>query len=123
MNYREPLPNDCPPPEASEIADPRIVFRLVRLDPPTLDDFRSQRDEQPTASFRLSECQARGLSVFAVQGDCQLAAKLPKFRGRLVCRVNLRVGSGFIQQTNRPSHHTWWPFANYDILSQCEVAT
>jgi len=20
-----------------------------------------------------------------------------------------------------PSHHTWWPFANFDILANCEV--
>ena len=43
MNHREPLPEDCPPGEAEEISVPFTVYRLVRNDPPTDDDFRSQK--------------------------------------------------------------------------------
>jgi hypothetical protein len=121
MSYREPLPEGCPPDAAEEIGAPREVFRLVRTKPPTLDDFRSQRAANPKAVFRVSECQARGLSVFADRRDSERALKLPMLRGRLICRLRLEVGAGRIQQTGRPSHHTWWPLAAFDILEHCGV--
>jgi hypothetical protein len=123
MSYREPLPEGCPPDAAEEIAAQREFFRLVRNNPPTLDDFRSQRGEKPDAVFQVSECQARGLSVFADRRDSERALKLPKLRGRLSCRLLLEAGAGRIQQTGRPSHHTWWPLADFDILAHCGVET
>jgi len=121
MSYLEELPPDCPPATADEIAASRDVFRLVRTSPPTLDDFRSQRAEKPQAIFRVSECQARGLSVFAVRQDSAKALKLPTLRDRLICRVRLEPGAGWIQETGKPSHHTWWPLAAFDILTHCNV--
>ena len=123
MSYRETLPDGCPPDAAEEIAESREVFRLVRGNPPTLDDFRSQRAEKPNAVFQVSECQARGLSVFAERRDSERALKLPTLRGRLICRLRLEPGAGRIQQTGRPSHHTWWPLAAVDILAHCGVET
>lgn len=117
MSYREPLPEGCPPEEAEEIAESREVFRLVRNNPPRFDDFRSQRAEKPDAVFQVTECQARGLSVFADRRDSERALKLPTLRGRLICRLRLEPGAGRIQQTGRPSHHTWWPLADFDILA------
>jgi len=123
MSYREELPEDCPPAAAEEIAAARDVFRLVRNSPPTLEDFRSQRAEKPDATFQVTECQARGLSVFAERRDSEKALKLPTLRGRLICRLRLETGAGRIQQTGRPSHHTWWPLAAFDILAHCGVET
>ena len=117
MSYREPLPEGCPPAEAEEVSVERVVFRLVRSTPPTLDDFRSQRAECPSAAFRVAECFARGLSVFADQRDCEKRRKLPRFRQSSICAVRLSAGAGRIQQTFEPSHHTWWPFAAFDILT------
>ena len=122
MTYREPLPKGCPPEAAEEITASREVFRLVRTRPPKENDFRSQRAEHPERSFPgIDECRACGLSVFATRSDAERALKLPKLRGRLVCRVQLHAGAGRIQPTGRPSHHTWWPLADYDILVYCEV--
>lgn len=124
MSYREPLPEGCPPDAAEEIAASREVFRLVRNSPPTMDDFRSQRAEKPVQTFPgVKECQARGLSVFAERRDSERALKLPTLRGRLICRLRLEAGAGRIQQTGRPSHHTWWPLAAFDILANCGVET
>jgi hypothetical protein len=117
MSYRETLPEGCPPDAAEEIAAPREVFRLVRNNPPVLDGFRSQRAEKPDAVFQVSECQARGLSVFAERLDSERALKLPTLRGRLICRLMLEAGAGRIQQTGRRSHHTWWPLAAFDLLA------
>lgn len=122
MSYREELPPDCPPKAAEEITGLRDVFRIVRSTPPSLDDFRSQRAEKPGAIFRgVTECQARGLSVFAEHRDSEKAVKLPRLRGRLICRVKLSSGAGKIQQTFQPSHHTWWPLSDFDILRNCEM--
>lgn len=125
MSYREPLPAGCPPDAAEEIAQPREVFRLVRNNPSTLDDFKSQRAERPDAVFHVSvsECQARGLSVFADRRDSERAQKLPRLRRHLICRLRLDAGAGRIQPTGKPSHHTWWPLAAFDILAHCEVET
>ena len=121
MSYREPLPEGCPPAEAEEVTAAREIFRLVRGNPATERDFRSQRAERPKAVFQVTECQARRLSVFAERRDCEKARMLPALKGRLVCRVKLAPGAGRIQQTGRPSHHTWWPLAAFNILGHCEV--
>ena len=61
MTYREPLPEGCPPDNAEEIIAPRVVYRLVRNNPPTGDDFRSQRSERPDRVFHdVTECRAAG---------------------------------------------------------------
>lgn len=121
MIYREPLPEDCPPTEAEEVVATRVVFRLVRSNPPTADDFRSQRAERPNAVFNVNECQTRGLSVYANRSDCDQTLKLPRFRKHHVCKVVLDKGAGHIQQTGQLSHHTWWPLAAFDILIRCGV--
>ena len=95
MSYREPLPDDCPPADAGEIAGQRIVYRLVRTNPPTNNDFRSQRAEKPNAVFNgVSECQARGLSVFSRRRDAVKQLSKRRFRGWLVCTVTLDTGAG-----------------------------
>ncbi|MCY4156737.1 MAG: hypothetical protein OXF66_04780 [Gammaproteobacteria bacterium] len=120
MKFREQLPENCPPDSAVEIRETIYVFRLVRSLPPTESDFQSQRAENLDRSFSgVSECQAFGLSVFLLRSDAEKKLKLPKMRGRKVCRVMLVAGAGYIDKTGRASHHTWWPLAKYDILAQC----
>ena len=124
MRYREPLPQGCPPNAAEEISTAWPVFRLVRTNPPTDGDFRSQRAEKPSNRFPgVTECHARGLSVFALRKDAKRALRLPSLRGCLLCRVQLEEGAGHIQQSGRPSHHTWWPLAEFDILARCAMET
>ena len=124
MQYSESLPCGCPPDSAEDILEPLNVFRLVRTNPPTENDFRSQRWEKPDQTFAgISECQARGLSVHLDKHDSANARKFPTLRDRLICRLSLGPGAGRIQQTGRPSHHTWWPFADYDVLSRGTVET
>lgn len=124
MSYREPLPRNCPPAAAKTILTEQQVFRLVRTDPPTDADFLSQRAQKPSHQFRrVTECQARGLSVYAVRQDAERAAKLPSLKGYRLCRIQLKAGAGHIQQTGRPSHHTWWPLAAFNILAKCTMET
>ena len=124
MTYREPLPEGCPPDDAEEITAHRAVYRLVRNNPPTDDDFRSQRLERPDRVFRdVTECQARGVSVFANLEVAEELAMKGSLQGRAVCRVVLAPGAGRMLLTGRRSHHTWWPLADYDILANCQVVT
>lgn len=119
--YREPLPEDCPPETAEEIDHPRIVYRMVDSDPPTDADFYSQRAKNPAKTYQISECRARGLSVYAQLEDVKsLAARLGLERVYF-CRVALTPGAGRIQKTGAASHHTWWPWAAFDILAHCYV--
>ena len=120
--YREPLPEDCPPPQAEEIDAPRIVYRLVENAPPTDDDFSSWRAknlaEQPRT---VSECQARGVSVYSRSRDVRKLIELYGAKEARVCQVALDRGAGRIQKTGRWSHYTWWPLADFDILRYCQV--
>lgn len=119
--FREQLPEGCPPSEANEIVQTMIVYRLARANPPTDNDFRSQHSLRPNVKFKLSECIARGLSVHKDRQDSENLTKLPKFRSSRVCKVTLENGAGRVMQTGKPSHHTWWPYADFDILARCEV--
>ena len=122
MTYREPLPDGCPPEEAEDVSEPRVVFRLVRNRPPTDDDFRSQRAEKPHRCFAgVGECRALGLSVHGEQSDSEKAMKLPSQKGKHICRVRLDAGAGRIQRTGRGSHHTWWPYAGFDMVGNCSL--
>ncbi len=94
MTYREPLPDNCPPDEAEEITSPRLVYRLVRHNPPTDDDFWSQRAEGPDRVFRnISECQARGLSVRTDLDSAVELLGLRTMRGRMISQVQLDHGA------------------------------
>lgn len=122
MPYREPLPENCPPETAEEITEPRIVYRLVRNDPPTDDDFRSQRAANPHLARRgMTECQARGLSVFVSYADAERRSRNGRLQGAMVCEVTLTRGAGRIARTGRRSHHTWWPLADFDITQNSRV--
>ena len=87
MTYREALPDNCPPETSDEITSPRLVFRLVRNNPPTDDDFQSQRAEKPTAQFNVSECRARGVSVFTNLSDAERQTRRRNLRHLVSCRV------------------------------------
>ena len=119
--FREPLPTGCPPDEADEVTESLVVYRLLKSSTPLNEDFDSQRAERPNIRFNTDECHARGLSVFTRRQDLERILKMPRHRGKRVGRVLLGMGPGYIQKTGRGSHHTWWPFSEYDILRNCAV--
>ena len=121
VTFREPLPDGCPPREAEEITDTKVVFRLVRTDTPDDSDFWSKRAERPNNQFSVPECQARGLSVYSQVKDARKQLKIPTLKGMLICQVTLDRGSGYILRTGRRAHFTWWPLADFDILDNCQL--
>ena len=126
MEYRESLPAGCPPDSAEEIVEPRIVYRFVRSNPPTVDDFRSLRSLNPGRKYpnEFTECRANGVSVYidAEAADEARRDNVGNLGGTLICRVALDKGAGRILLTNpETTHCVWWPFAEYDIIANCQV--
>ena len=120
--FRDDLPEGCPPGEAREIISKITCYRLVHNDPPTYDDFRSQRTLEPNRNFGVSECRTRGLSIFIQAEDAvRVTQHSRNLRGAKLAQLNLSQGAGYIEQTGSRSHHTWWPFKEFDILANCEV--
>ena len=119
--FREPLPNECPPDDAGEISDTLIVYRLVKKETLTDNDFASERELRPTHTFNADECHARGVSVFTRHEDLARITKMRRHREKRICLVMLGQGAGYIQRNGQDSHHTWWPLAKYDILGSSKV--
>ena len=123
MRYRDELPGNCPPPEAEEIAAPRIVHHFARRVPPTRRDFRSQRQRRSGSDRSAAdECIAAGLSVFADPAEMADMQRRGYFARRIICRVVLSRGAGKILKTRGGSHYTWWPAAEWDIAASCSRA-
>ena len=76
--YRDPLPENCPPHVANAILE-NTVYRLVRGNPPTLDDFLSLRANNPSKPItKEEECFANGLSVWATREGAEKTKKVPQ---------------------------------------------
>ena len=122
MDYKETLPAGCPPAAALPATDGQVVFRLVDANPATDNDFKSQRALRPHAKFiGVDECRSLGVSVHANRQDSLRARMLPALKGKKVCRLTLTLEAGPLLQTGKPSHHTWWPQLDFNILENCEV--
>ena len=121
--FREPLPEKCPPVEATDISSLLTVYRLVESIPPSADDFASHQAKKPHAKYP-NPCKARGLSVLPTIAAAERTKKLPTLRHRtlLICTVRLVKDSGMILREGN-EHWTWWPFAMCDVLACCEVMT
>ena len=117
--WAEPLPEDCPPPEAWE-PNNDVFYRLIRGQSPTVDDFFSYRKLQPDKYFSVGECQARSLSILDDVDKAQMMAKLPVHRNKRVMKLALPAECGVVLQTGKPSHHSWWLKAAFDPVSICE---
>ena len=120
QQYREELPDDCPPADAYAPLNGLRVFRLVASFPPGEDDFRSYRSLNPASVVGVPECQTRGRSVYTNADDAEKRRKLPKLKNLMTCAVSLNPSSGKLKQTGQPSHHTWWPSAHFRVLENCE---
>ena len=101
---------------------PRSFFRMVRNAPPTGADFRSQRQEQPAAALRnVSECHARGVSLFGARRDVEYWLRKRKFAGYAAAVVLLDAGMGSVMKSGSRSHFTWRPAAGLDYAEICSV--
>ena len=122
MKFREELPCNCPPTDAEDTDCSRMMYRLIRGEIPTEEDFHSLRKRKPKAQFKTAsdKCNATGISLFS---DPNWAKKRTsrEMKNFQLCRLRLQKGAGKIVKSYGPHHYTWWPSAEVDILRYCEI--
>jgi len=122
--FREPLPDRCPPATAVEVCSVITVYRLLESTTPQESDFDSHQARQPEKKYSEKVlCKARGLSVYDKTEQAMAARRLPtlKHKNLIVCRVTLCQGAGYIIPPDGNGHRTWWPLRDFKILDRCEV--
>lgn len=127
MDYKEPLPDQCPPREAINLNDGLVVFRMIESEVPTSIDFDSHWLKNPTkrAQYlkRPGECLAKSVSVFRDKRDLEPYTKKPPHRGKKIGKLILNSGAGMLLEDNSSnSHCSYWPFRNYDLITNCVLA-
>ena len=94
-------------------SEERSFFRIVKSDPPTVDDFVSAqaRGRQPPASLpadlrRLWD----GLSVYATLAQASRKARQSPMIGAFIAELRIAPGSSirFERTTRESGHHTVW---------------
>lgn len=114
--WREDLPERCPPMEAKTTSD--YYYRLTNNFPPTDLDFVSKKIEEPDRKFKCGECIARACSVFSEKSGCENQKKLPLHKNQKVVRVKLDESSGLVMQTGRDKkHYSWWRDRRFNIVT------
>lgn len=121
IQYKEELPDGCPPPDAEDIHDV-VFYRLVKSHPPTEEDFTSLKAQNQTKNHKSHECEACALSVFVELSGAVELLKLPTQKGKQIAKLKLGSNTGKHKRTfNRPHHHSWWIYNSFDPLACCEA--
>lgn len=117
MQWPDYLPENCPPEDARNPSEP--VYRLISQNPPTSEDFKTVREQNPGRTFpeKEKECRACAVSVYTSKDDLikliKLTRRTGRFRNAKVAVGNLTPELGLIKHTPSPpernnSHHSWW---------------
>lgn len=119
--WPEYFPEQCPPVDARK--DKLTVFRLVANIPPTQLDFLPTIKESPHRKFSAEVlCNACGVSVFKNIDDILIKRESFKpLRHRKVAHGTITPDDGFVKETGKPSHVTWWLQTEEPHATFCEV--
>lgn len=121
IQYKEELPDGCPPLDAEDIQG-IVFYRLVASHPPTEKDFLSLKALNPSKNHKSLECEARAVSVSVELNGALDLLKLPTQKGKLIAKLNLGGNTGKYKRTfARAHHHSWWIYNSCDPLSFCEA--
>jgi hypothetical protein len=91
------------------------VFRIVKSNPPTEDDFRTH-EERGTRS-KDSPCLRCGLSTFRNRPAVEHKVRLLPVLGKFIARGTLDPTAGLTKPTGGQTHTTWWPFEGVKRVS------
>lgn len=120
-SFREALPPNCPPDDAEEVTEPLVMYRLIKGDEPSCEDFDSLYKKNPDAAKLSGDlCAAAGLSVFRT---VEAVANTNKFQkgGFSIYALHLRSGVGILKSTFKdPDHFTLWPYRDFDLMKILE---
>ena len=103
-------PERCPPSTAEEVSGK--IYRFTNRTNPKHKDFLSYYELHPVKDCGKKVCNARGLSVFANEEDCRVAAAtIPALRKKHLCVAELPKEAGVVADTpsnNIANHKTLW---------------
>lgn len=91
----------------------RRFYRIVKTNPPTINDFLSAATRGQIEPVGLPEDLRRlwsGVSVYATAAQARRKARQSPVLGSLIAEIRLRPGVDFrVERTTRgPGHHTIW---------------
>lgn len=112
MTFPDDWPPGCPPEDAEDAQGE--VFRVVKKQPPTDDDFKTYHEQGIVRGDPILRC---GLSVFRLASDAEHASRKFRNMGKLIAKALLQAEHGKTKQTGKPTHTTWWPYREVDRLS------
>ncbi|MGR5282043.1 hypothetical protein [Photobacterium damselae] len=122
------LPPQCPPAEAEKKTIE--VYRLVEVVPSVMSDWlphveldKIEPPKTPHKEFNDFEiCCRHGLSVFTKLKCVKSRKKLKKFKNYKIIKGTINPSDGYILQTFKKSHHTWWLQSETPSKNFVEVA-
>lgn len=117
----EDLPVECPPNAATEVVVPETFYRLAQSPIITDEDFWSHRKLWPNKVFKTTECITRAVSIHKNIEDCQKLKMLSAHKDKVIVSIVLSEGSGRVQQTFKPSHHSWWRKSTFNPVAAATI--
>ncbi|WP_139222503.1 hypothetical protein [Celeribacter halophilus] len=125
MTYKEELPSQCPPDDATDKPLPSVCrfFPFPESDPRNF--FSHHKLGKRTGN--ASECRAKSISLFKTGAvpDLLAAKRTAFFKKCKIGLLNVPEGAGHSKESGN-GHVDWWPFAEFDPFSSvvcvCESA-
>jgi hypothetical protein len=112
-------PEECPPEDIPAAA--AVYYRIVRNNPPSLDDFRSYK-ELGLARRHADPCRRCGLSIFRTFDAAAVARSNFPTLGEFIASGALDLSHGKVAQTGSNRYHcTWWPYESVDRVTPFEI--
>jgi len=113
MPYWEPLPEQCPPAEAEDIAID-IAYRVVFTNPPKQEQFASLKALGRDMPPGTDECRFASCSLWSCPTQVRKIAGLPKVRiqNPLIAELQIAQGSGTSITKNK--HIDFWIYDSFD---------
>ena len=126
MEYREPLPAECPPDTAQQIDEPTIRYRLLEKDNPAETDFDSyvKKKGGPNPTIDRDVCHQSGVSLLTTleaARDMLNGHHNKKGRWRQIGELTIQPGAGKLEPPDVNRHQTWWPTRTFNVLANCKV--
>ncbi len=105
------FPPNCPCPDSHTVDCE--VYRFIKGEEPTPEDFKSHRERFPTKKYSQPECVVCGLSIYLEVGDVKrVQDRIPAFKNKHLVKGNICDSHGVVKNTvltcSESSHHTWW---------------
>jgi hypothetical protein len=125
MTYKEELPSQCPPDDATDKSLPSVCrfFPFPESDPRNF--YSHHKLGKPTGN--AGECRAKSVSLFEAGAvpDVLAAKRTAFFKKWKIGLLNVPAGAGPSKEAGT-GHIDWWPYADCDPFSSmvyvCESA-